>query len=54
MTTEQLDELTHMASRVTGINSALDWVRDVYHLPYDEAYEEIKRRINELLNEATR
>jgi len=37
VTTEQLDELFQLAHQVFGVNSALDMVKSVDHLEYEDA-----------------
>lgn len=47
MTTEQLDELFQLAHEVVGVNSALDWVRNVDHLEYEDAKSIIRKWLAE-------
>ena len=43
MTTEQLDALFQLAHEVFGVNSALDMVRSVDHLGYEDAKSAIRK-----------
>jgi len=43
MTTEQLDELFQLAHQVFGVNSAIDMVKSVDHLEYEDAKSAIRK-----------